>query len=39
MDNFNYRWRAVNSGLTNTYVQALVIDPQDPTTVYAGTSV
>jgi hypothetical protein len=30
-------WSAVNTGLTNTYVYALAIDPATPTTLYAGT--
>jgi len=30
-------WIAVNTGLTNTYVRALAIDPDTPTTLYAGT--
>ncbi len=30
-------WRAVNTGLTNTFVRALAIDPTTPTTLYAGT--
>ena len=30
-------WSAVNTGLTNTYVDALAIDPVTPTTLYAGT--
>ncbi len=30
-------WSAVNTGLTELSVQALVVDPQIPTTLYAGT--
>ena len=30
-------WSAVNTGLTNTYVHALAIDPATPATLYAGT--
>jgi len=30
-------WSAVNSGLTNTIVSALAIDPSAPTTLYAGS--
>ena len=30
-------WSAVNSGLNNAYVTALVIDPLTPTTLYAET--
>ena len=30
-------WTAINTGLTNTYVYALAIDPQTPDTLYAGT--
>ena len=30
-------WSAVNTGLTDTYVNALAIDPATPTTLYAGT--
>jgi photosystem II stability/assembly factor-like uncharacterized protein len=30
-------WSAVNSGLTNTAVFALAIDPTTPNTLYAGT--
>jgi photosystem II stability/assembly factor-like uncharacterized protein len=30
-------WTAVNTGLTNTDVRALAIDPAAPTTLYAGT--
>ena len=30
-------WSAVNTGLTDTYVHALAIDPVTPTTLYAGT--
>ena len=30
-------WNAVNTGLTNTYVRALAIDPVTPSTLYAGT--
>jgi hypothetical protein len=30
-------WSAVNTGLTNTDVRALAIDPTTPTTLYAGT--
>jgi photosystem II stability/assembly factor-like uncharacterized protein len=30
-------WSAVNTGLTNTYVRALAIDPATPATLYAGT--
>jgi len=31
-------WSAVNSGLSNTRVSTLAIDPMTPTTIYAGTS-
>ena len=30
-------WSPVNTGLTNTYVYDLAIDPAMPTTLYAGT--
>src|SRR5436190_1676610 len=30
-------WSAVSSGLTNTGVEALAIDPTTPSTLYAGT--
>ena len=30
-------WGRVNNGLTNTEVYALVVDPSDPSIVYAGT--
>ena len=30
-------WSAANTGLTNTDVRALAIDPATPTTLYAGT--
>ena len=30
-------WSAVNSGLTDVNIRALAIDPQTPTTLYAGT--
>ncbi len=30
-------WSAVNTGLTNTDVYALAIDPATPSTLYAGT--
>src|SRR5262249_51556438 len=30
-------WSAVNTGLTNLEVRALVIDPQNPSRVYVGT--
>ena len=30
-------WSAVNTGLTDTYVFALAIDPATPSTLYAGT--
>jgi hypothetical protein len=30
-------WSAVNTGLTNTWVIALAIDPATPTSLYAGT--
>ena len=30
-------WRAVNTGLTDTRVHALAIDPMTPATLYAGT--
>ena len=30
-------WTAINTGLTNTEVQALAIDPSAPGTLYAGT--
>ena len=30
-------WTAVNTGLTNTNIQALAIDPDTPKTLYAGT--
>src|SRR5205823_7110469 len=32
-------WSAVNTGLTYASVTALAIDPQTPTTLYAGTPV
>ena len=33
------RWRAVNTGLTNSsVVTAVAVDPQDPATVYAGAA-
>ena len=31
-------WSAVNTGLTDTAVRALAIDPATPTTLYAGTN-
>jgi len=31
-------WRAINTGLTGGEVRALAIDPQTPSTLYAGTS-
>jgi photosystem II stability/assembly factor-like uncharacterized protein len=31
-------WSLANSGLTNFYVNALAIDPNTPTTLYAGTN-
>ena len=31
-------WIALNAGLTTPYVQALAVDPQTPTTIYAGTN-
>ena len=31
------QWAAINTGLTNTNVEALVIDPTDANTLYAGT--
>jgi photosystem II stability/assembly factor-like uncharacterized protein len=31
-------WKAANAGLTDYRVNALVIDPANPTTLYAGTS-
>ena len=31
-------WNALNTGLTNTGVHALAIDPMEPRRVYAGTS-
>lgn len=31
-------WNAVNTGLTNLTIRALVIDPSVPTTLYAGTN-
>jgi photosystem II stability/assembly factor-like uncharacterized protein len=31
-------WSAVNTGLTNLYVNALAIDPTNPNTLYAGTN-
>jgi hypothetical protein len=31
-------WNAANSGLTALSVTALAVDPQNPNTVYAGTS-
>ena len=30
-------WNAVNTGLTNTQISTVALDPQTPTTVYAGT--
>ena len=30
-------WSAINSGLTNTHVSALAIDPSNPNIIYAGT--
>ena len=30
-------WSAFDTGLTNMYVNALAINPQTPTTIYAGT--
>ena len=30
-------WNAINTGLTSTYINTLVIDPQVPTTIYVGT--
>ena len=30
-------WTAINTGLTNTHVCALAINPQTPDTLYAGT--
>src|SRR5205809_827340 len=30
-------WSALNTGLTNLYVNTLAIDPQTPATLYAGT--
>jgi hypothetical protein len=30
-------WSAINSGLTETNMSALAIDPQTPSTLYAGT--
>ena len=30
-------WSAINTGLPGQWVIALIIDPQTPTTVYAGT--
>ena len=36
-DNGGAGWTAVNSGLTNTYIRVLAIDPKTPTTLYAGT--
>ncbi len=30
-------WSAIDTGLTNPYVEALVIDPATPSTLYAGT--
>jgi hypothetical protein len=30
-------WKAFNSGLTNTLVQSLALDPTTPTTLYVGT--
>jgi len=30
-------WSAINSGLTNTHVIVLAIDPSNPSTLYAGT--
>lgn len=32
-------WNAINAGLTNTDIRALVVDPQNPGTLYAGASV
>jgi hypothetical protein len=31
-------WHAINTGLTNLVVQALVINPVNPTTLYVGTN-
>ena len=31
-------WSAINSGLTNTQVYALAIDPTNPNIIYAGTN-
>jgi photosystem II stability/assembly factor-like uncharacterized protein len=31
-------WSAINSGLTNTQVYALAIDPTNPSIIYAGTN-
>jgi len=31
-------WTAMNTGLSNTNVQALAINPSTPTTLYAGTA-
>ena len=30
-------WQIINNGLTNYYIQDIVIDPQTPTTLYAAT--
>lgn len=32
-------WNAINTGLTNRDIRALVVDPQNPGTLYAGASV
>jgi photosystem II stability/assembly factor-like uncharacterized protein len=31
-------WSPANTGLTNTSIQALAVDPSNPATVYAGTA-
>jgi hypothetical protein len=30
-------WSAINSGLTNTGIRALVVDPVAPSTIYVAT--
>jgi photosystem II stability/assembly factor-like uncharacterized protein len=37
-DDGGERWRPISTGLTNTDVGALAIDPATPNTLYAGTS-
>jgi photosystem II stability/assembly factor-like uncharacterized protein/preprotein translocase subunit YajC len=36
--NGGVNWTAMDTGLTNTYVNALAINPQTPDTLYAGTA-